>query len=110
MNSTADQSIPLMAGTWKVEGVYFTKPSVTLAASAAAGGVYSAAAKGGTAIVAAAQSYGSGLVAATDVLGPPTAATATITSATGTTPVYLSLTTAHGSAATADVFVFGRPA
>jgi len=104
-NSTADQAITLLPGSWVVTGIYITAPSVTLAASVAAGGVYTAAAKGGTAIVAASQVYSSGLVASTDVLGCTMAAKPTVSGS-----VYLSLTTAHGSAATADVFVFGRPA
>lgn len=103
MNSTADQAITLAAGSWKIEGVYATKPSVSL--TTAAGGVYTSTAKGGTAIVAAGQVY-SGLVAATDVIGCTMAATPTVTNNT----VYLSLTTAQGAAATADVFVYGRPA
>lgn len=103
MNSTADQSITLMAGTWKIEGFYVTTPSTSL--TTAAGGVYTAAAKGGTAIVAAGQAY-STLVAATDVLGCTMAATPNVTNNT----IYLSLTTGQGSAATADVFVYGRPA
>lgn len=101
MNSTADQAITLDPGQWKIEGVYATKPSTSL--TTAAGGVYTATAKGGTAIVAAGQVY-SGLVAATDVVSGTMAATPTVTGS-----VYLSLTTAQGAAATADVFVFGRP-
>lgn len=103
MNSTADQAITLMAGSWKIEGVYVTTPSLSL--TTAAGGFYTSTAKGGTAIVAAGQAYSS-LVAATDVLGCTMAATPTITNNT----MYLSLTTGQGAAATADVFVFGRPA
>jgi hypothetical protein len=101
MNSTADQAITLDAGHWRIEGIYATNSSVSL--TAAAGGVYTAAAKGGTVIVAAGQVY-SGLVNATDVLAETMAATPTVSGS-----IYLSLTTAQGSAATADVFVFGRP-
>ena len=175
MNSTADQAISLLGGSWKIEGVYFTTPSTSLAASAAAGGVYTATSKAGQIVVPAAQGY-TALTATTDVMGAvmnpavglTLSATAggavtvtasgaaftaddvgrTITSGAGvgvitayssatsvtmatsaTFPstslssaawaigravtsgsVYLSLTTAHGSTATADVFVFGRPA
>lgn len=101
-NSTADQAITLNAGQWKIEGVYVTKPSVSM--TTAAGGVYTTTAKGGTAIVAAGQVY-SALVAATDVVGSTITATPTVANNT----IYLSLTTAQGVAATADVFVFGRP-
>lgn len=104
LNSTADQAIALLPGSWIVEGVYLTTVSTSLAASAAAGGVYTAAAKGGTAAVAAAQLY-TAMTAATDVMACKVNARPT---ASGN--LYLSLTTAHGSAATADVFVFGRPA
>lgn len=175
MNSTADQTITLLGGSWKIEGVYFTTPSTTLLGSPAAGGVYTATAKGGQVVVPAAQGYVA-LTAATDVVGAvmnpavglTLSATAggavtvtasgsaftandvgrTITSGSGvgvitgytsatvvtmatsaafpstslssaawslgravaSGSVYLSLTTGHGSAATADVFVFGRPA
>lgn len=102
MNSTADQSITLMAGVWKIEGIYVTNPSVSL--TTAAGGFYPTTAKGGTAIVASSQAY-SGLTAATSVIGCTMADTPDITNNT----IYLSLTTAQGVAATADVFVFGRP-
>ena len=103
MNATTDQAITLDPGQWKIEGIYATKPSVSL--TTAAGGVYTAAAKGGTAIVASGQAY-STLVAATDVLAATMAATPTVSGGT----IYLSLTTAQGAAATADIFVFGRPA
>ena len=101
MNSTSDQAITLDPGRWKVEGIYVAKPSVPL--TTAAGGIYTAAAKGGTAVVAAGQVY-SGLVTATDVVSGTMAATPTVSGS-----IYLSLTTAQGAAATADVFVFGRP-
>lgn len=103
MNSTADQAITLMAGTWKIEGIYVTTPSTSL--TTAAGGFYTSTAKGGTEIVAAAQAYSS-LTVSTSVLGCTMAATPTVSNNT----LYLSLTTGQGSAATADVFVYGRPA
>lgn len=102
MNVTTDQVITLDAGQFKIEGVYVTKSSVSL--TTAAGGVYTVASKGGTAVVAASQSY-STLVAATNVLPCTMAAMPTVSSGS----LYLSLTTAQGVAATADVFVFGRP-
>lgn len=101
-NSTADQTITLMAGAWKIEGIYVSNPSVSL--TTAAGGVYPSASKAGTALVASSQAY-SGLTVATSVIGCTMAATPDITNNT----LYLSLTTGQGSAATADVFVFGRP-
>lgn len=102
MNSTADQAITLDSGQWKIEAIYLTDASTSM--TTAAGGFYTAAAKGGTAIVAAAQTY-TGLTAATSVVAPTMAATPTVSSGT----IYFSLTTAQGSTATADIFVFGRP-
>ena len=103
MNSTSDQTITLHPGQWKIEQIMVTKPSISL--TTAAGGVYTATAKGGTAVVAAGQVY-SGLTTTTDVVSATMAATPTVSNNT----LYLSLTTAQGAAATADVFVFGRPA
>ena len=103
MNSSSDQTITLHPGQWKIEQVMVTKPSTSL--TTAAGGVYTATAKGGTAVVAAGQVY-SGLTTTTDVVSATIAATPTISNNT----LYLSLTTPQGAAATADVFVFGRPA
>lgn len=102
MNSTADQAITLDSGQWKIEAIYLTDASTSM--TTAAGGFYTAAAKGGTAIVAAGQTY-TGLTAATSVVAPTMAATPTVSGGT----IYFSLTTAQGSTATADIFVFGRP-
>lgn len=109
MNSTADQAITLPGGAWIITNVYATKPSTSLAASAAAGGLYTQAGKTGTTIVAAAQGY-TALAAATDVVTMTQAATPTVTLSASGTGLYFALTTGHGSAATADIFVFGRPA
>ncbi|MES3022744.1 MAG: hypothetical protein V4857_14285 [Pseudomonadota bacterium] len=72
------------------------------AATLAAGGIYSEAAKGGTAIVAAAQAW-SALSTLDRVLGLTLVA---LPSALQATP-FLSLTVAAGVAGTADVLVFG---
>lgn len=101
-NSTADQAIPLLPGSYVVTGVLAVKGSVSM--TTAAGGVYSATAKGGTAIVAAGQTYTGLTGAATDVVSLP------VTGATVSSNVYLSLTTPQGATATADVFVYGYPA
>jgi len=107
MNVTTDQQISMFN-----QGLPFriTKISVKNASAAlttaAAGGVYPAASKGGTAIVAATQVY-TALSASnlaldlTIVAGPGT------TEYVSTQSVFLSLTTANGSAATADVFIYG---
>jgi hypothetical protein len=70
---------------------------------ACAGGVYTAAAKAGTAIVAASQAW----TAVTGALGHIAATIAALTVGFSATPLYLSLTTGSTGACTADVFVFG---
>lgn len=102
MNSTADQTIPVGSGNYLITAIIVTNPSVSL--TLAAGGVYTATAKGGSAIVAAAQVY-SVLTAATVQL----ALTLALTTRRTETPLYLSLTTGQGVTATADVYLYGRP-
>lgn len=104
MNSTADQALakafPFTAFT--ITQIIVTNASASL--TTAVGGIYTAAAKGGTAVVSAAQAYAA-LNTTTKVLNP------TIQSGGGdllsVAALYLSLTTAQGSAATADVYVVG---
>jgi hypothetical protein len=104
MNVTTDQAINLWLPTgtlWRPTKITVTNASISL--TTAAGGVYPAASKGGTALVAAGQAY-SGLTASSLSLD--------LTLATGTTvqtisPIYFSLTTGQGSAATADIYVYG---
>lgn len=104
LNSTADQAITLASANWIPVALLMTNVSTSLAASAAAGGVYTAASKGGTAIVGAAQGY-TALTGAAVVLS----LTLAVTDRQTVTTIYVSLTTAHGSAATADLYVFGYP-
>jgi hypothetical protein len=112
MNITTDNAIPLTlvpeiaAGTaqYIVRGVQVTNASISL--TTAAGGVYTAASKGGSAIVAAAQAY-SGLTAATKNLDCTLAAVASTDIRTEGT-LYLNLTTAQGAAATADIYIWGE--
>jgi hypothetical protein len=107
LNVTTDQACTLPASitAWSPTAVWVTNCSVTLAGGLAAGGVYTAASKGGTAIVAAVQTY-TALTAATIIL-PLTIATGTTTRFTAS-PIYFSLTTGNGSAATCDVYVLGQ--
>jgi hypothetical protein len=70
-----------------------------------AGGVYTAAAKGGTAIVAAAQLYVA-LTAAAKFLDLTLAAILG-TDVRTESLLYLSLTTGQGVAATADIYIYG---
>lgn len=97
MNSTGDQIFtPLWSFTkYAIRECYAAEPTVSL--SNVVGGIYSAPAKGGTALVAASQSWGA--LKSTD-----SGATVPITTGangkilTGTS-IYLSLTTPKGSAA-----------
>lgn len=104
LNSTADQAIAIQgAAKYIIDKVIVTNISTSLGASIAAGGFYSAASKGGTIIVAAAQLY-TALTAASKF----TALTMALTTDSLTAQtIYFSLTTAHGSAATADIYVYG---
>lgn len=100
MNTVADQAIPLGHGHAAVTDIMITNASVSLAL--AVGGFYTAASKTGTAIVAATQPYSmltaSGLAAKAIVAAPVRVLTSQI---------FFALTTAQGSAATADIYVLG---
>ena len=121
-NVTTDQAIYLdqpnthpSSTKYLITAILVTNASTSL--TTAAGGVYTAASKGGTVLVASSQVY-TALTASNIPLALTLAAGATgvvyatqnTTNAQGllqTTPIYLSLTTAQGAAATADVYVFG---
>ena len=103
-NVTTDQAIAINSTRYIVERVMVCAPSISL--TTAAGGFYTAASKGGTAIVAAAQAY-SALTGATKWLDCTLTAGPASDIYTGST-LYLSLTTAQGAAATADVYIIGR--
>ena len=104
-NSTADQAITLHTGISKyiIRRIVVTNASLSL--TTAAGGVYGAAAKSAPIIVAAAQTYATLTAAAKfkDLTLEAVVGTDILTATT----LYLSLTTAQGAAATADVFIFG---
>ena len=106
MNSTADQPISLQVppgARYGITKIWVANASISL--TTAAGGIYTAASKGGTAIVAAAQAYaaytGPTVFAGLTVVAGQLAVVQTAN------PLYLSLTTPQGAAATADVFVYG---
>lgn len=118
MNTTADQAIPIAVPsyTWAVDSIVVSNPSVSL--TTAAGGVYTAASKGGIAIVASGQAYSGLTTNAVNTAGSllaltiATAGNTTAFQGFGTgdiSQVFLSLTTAQGAAATADVRVFCKP-
>lgn len=101
MNSTADQPIAINSSKYVIRRIVVTNASANL--TLAAGGFYTGAAKSGTTIVSAAQVY-SALSASTKVVDLTIIGLADVLTAT---TLYLSLTTGQGSAATADVYIFG---
>ena len=115
-NVTTDQAITIRTPSgvkYLVTDILVTNASTAL--TTAQGGVYTAASKGGAALVGAAQAYtnatgttGSGTAAVSGVQAATLAAAAQNNTYAATT-LYLSLTTAQGATATADVYVFGIP-
>jgi hypothetical protein len=105
-NVTTDQActIPASVTAWAPTSIVVTNCSTSL--TLAAGGVYPATSKGGTALVAAAQVY-TALTGATVVLTLTLAANIATTRQTVNT-VYLSLTVGQGGAATCDFYVIGN--
>ena len=108
MDSTADQRIVMFSNPSKfiLRRIVVTNASISL--TTAAGGVYTATSKGGTAVVASSQAYSS-LSASTLFLDLTlnTSGSASTTVKSSIPNLYLSLTTAQGAAATADVYVYG---
>lgn len=104
MNSTADQAIAINSSSYRVTKIVARNASTSL--TTASGGVYSATAKGGSAIVAAAQVY-SALTGSTKCVNLTIAAVGDSDSRTEAS-IYLSLTVAQGGAATADLWVYGE--
>jgi hypothetical protein len=108
MDSTADQRIVMFSNPSKfiLRRIVVTNASISL--TTAAGGVYTAVSKGGTAVVASSQAYSS-LSASTLFLDLTlnTSGSASTTVKSSIPNLYLSLTTAQGAAATADVYVYG---
>jgi len=106
MNVTTDQ---ILTKAWAfddylIERIRVVNASISL--TTAAGGIYTAAAKAGIAVVAAAQVY-------TALTGPTLGTDLTVAAAgldaLTADELYLALTTAQGAAATADIYVFGVP-
>jgi hypothetical protein len=105
-NITTDQACTIPAGVtaWVPTSIIATNCSGTF--TLAAGGVYPATSKGGTALVAVGQVY-TALTGVSVVLGLTLAANIATTRQTINT-VYLSLTTGAGSATTCDFYVIGN--
>ena len=106
MNITTDQpftsNFDLGSLSYAVSKILVTNASISL--TTAVGGIYTAAAKGGTAIVAADQVY--------SALTSPTSLLSLTITAAGSGSVWsvdpiLSLTTPQGAAATADFYLIG---
>lgn len=107
MNSTSDQAIPLFVPanqSYQITAIVARNPSASL--TTAAGGMYTAPSKGGTAVVASTQVY-SAATGATTVENTTLSTGGAAGSWTAGTPLYLSLSTAQGAAATADIYVYG---
>jgi hypothetical protein len=104
MQSTADQQFTKVFNGTNYRIVDIIAVRKTGAASGTcAGGIYSAASKGGNALVASGQSWVT-LAASVNVV--PSLAAVAATALCTTTP-YLSLTTGSTGACTADLFIFG---
>lgn len=114
-NDTGDQPLilPALVTAFMLTRIIITNASTLL--TLAVGGFYPAVAKGGTAIVAAGQVYSS-LTTAADLLQATLAAAVATTryssanltvGSNGGLELFLSLTTAQGVAATADVYLVG---
>lgn len=103
MNTTSDQEIPVPFGKYVIRNIVATNPSTSL--TLAVGGVYTEAAKSGITVVLAIQVF-SGLTGGTKFIDLTLASGVTGDTITAST-LYLSLTTAQGSAATMDLYVYG---
>lgn len=102
-NSTADQAVPINnAVRYRIRRISVL--GATLSLTTAAGGLYTGAGKTGSAIVANTQAY-SALTTPTTALDLTLALPSLVLLAA--TPLFLSLTTGQGAAATADVYVYG---
>jgi hypothetical protein len=107
MNSTLDQAFTMFVPPtipFRVTKITARNASVSL--TTAAGGVYTAASKGGTNMVTSTQVYSALTASNISVDLTILAASAAAVLAPGTT-LYLELGTAQGAAATADFYVFG---
>lgn len=107
MNSTADQSFTKIGTFTTFLNVRILAANASTGLTTAVGGIYSAAAKAGSAIVANTQAWTG--ATATAGTGHAAAITAAGTGVQPFSELYLSLTTPQGGAATADLYVIGIP-
>ena len=104
LNSVADTSIPVVAAKYIVRRVVVANPSVDLTASLVQVGLHTEAAGAGTVIVTIAAVLATGLTAEVDAKDLTVAlAGRSLTFAA----LFFRVGVAHGSAATADVYIFG---
>jgi hypothetical protein len=102
-NTTSDQPISISYGRYTIRRITVQNCSASL--TLAVGGFYTGASKTGTTIVANTQVY-TALTSAAKFLDVTLAAIIT-TDVLTANPIYLSLTTGQGSAATCNVAIFG---
>lgn len=105
MNTTADQSFVKQFDFTNYIITRIRTANASTSLSTAAGGIYTAASKGGSALVASGQAY-SALTGST--LGVDLTLAAVALGVNTATPI-LSLTTGQGGAATADLYIIGVP-
>lgn len=104
MNITTDQAIPMNSSNYVITAILVINASLSL--TTAAGGVYNDVSKpAGGILVAATQAY-SALTSSSKYLLLTLASLATTDKQTAAN-LYLSLTTAQGAAATAEIRVYG---
>jgi len=109
-NTTGDQQIALPGTVTKVNITRIIVTNASVSLTTAAGGFYPQPGKAGSALVASGQAY-SALTTASGLMNPTltSAANTTLYTASNLTAfsIYLSLTTAQGAPATADIYVCG---
>jgi hypothetical protein len=107
-NSTADQAITITCPTTDYMVAFFAVANASGSIASAIGGIYTAAAKGGVQVLNAATAW-----TQVTASGVNNAANGVMFAGNrnwlNLATLYLSLSTPHGSAATADVYVFGHP-
>ena len=110
LNATANTdtaiTIPNGARKWTPRMIVVTNPSVTLAGGSAEIGIFTAVAEAGTAIVAKGVNTLTSLTASTKMIKLTLTAASTADVLTAST-LYLHLDVANGTAATADVYIYG---
>lgn len=108
LNSTADQLMSYVNfSKYNITRIIVTNASINLGALVTAGGVYTAASKGGTNIVGSGQVY-TALTSATTILSLTFVAGISDLALTSSS-LYFSLTVAAGTPATADIYVYAKP-